>query len=276
MLKTRALTAVGLLAVFLPGLFFLPPLWWAVLTAGVAGVAGWEWGRLSRFSDAGSRAYGVVLGLSCAAFAGLFPGLAGDPGVLREQAGALVALYGLAAVFWLLVVPLWLRGKWALKSAPLGAAVGFLVVWPAWLALVQLRLAGPVALLAILAAVWVADVAAYFSGKNFGRRKLAPSISPGKTWEGAIGAGVAVLAYSLALRPDGGMFPVALWVPGILLLTAVSIIGDLFESLLKRQCGLKDSSSILPGHGGVLDRIDSLTSTLPLVTLVWLLSLSFA
>src|SRR5690606_2292618 len=130
-------------------------------------------------------------------------------------------------------------------------------------------------LLGTMAVVWVADIAAYFSGRAFGRHKLAPSISPGKTWEGAAGAAVAVLVFGfgmLAMRGaelQGGVAVIA----GVLLAwTAVSIVGDLFESLLKRQAGLKDSGSILPGHSGILDRIDSLTSTLPIVALasVWL------
>jgi CDP-diglyceride synthetase len=146
---------------------------------------------------------------------------------------------------------------------------------PVWLALVQLRQAGPLALLAIMAVVWLADIGAYFAGRSLGKHKLAPSISPGKTWEGAIGGGVAVLVYGLLLSSRlpailAGNLPLLLVV--LVLLTAISILGDLFESLLKRQAGLKDSSKVLPGHGGVLDRIDSLTSTLPLVALVWLVT----
>ncbi len=118
----------------------------------------------------------------------------------------------------------------------------------------------------------MADIGAYFSGRTLGRHKLAPSISPGKTWEGAIGGGLAVLAYGFLLSPHLpaglGNSPVKLFI-ALVVLTAISVIGDLFESLLKRQAGLKDSSNILPGHGGALDRIDSLTSTLPLVALVW-------
>jgi phosphatidate cytidylyltransferase len=121
--------------------------------------------------------------------------------------------------------------------------------------------------------VWLADIAAYFFGRTFGKRKLAPSISPGKTWEGAIGGGVAVVVYGFMLAPQlpgklSANYGLLLLV--LIVLVAISIIGDLFESLLKRQAGLKDSSNVLPGHGGVLDRIDSLTSTLPLVALTWL------
>ena len=130
-----------------------------------------------------------------------------------------------------------------------------------------------------MALVWIADIAAYFSGRAFGRHKLAPSVSPGKTWEGAVGAVVAVILYGLALRhfypqmyaPIFTQAPLALLIVGLVVLTAISIIGDLFESLLKRQAGIKDSSNLLPGHGGVLDRIDSLTSTLPMVALLTLL-----
>jgi len=129
--------------------------------------------------------------------------------------------------------------------------------------------------LAIMAVVWLADIGAYFSGRRFGKHKLAPAISPGKTWEGAIGGGVLVLAYGLLLSsrlPAALAGNLLLLLPVLLLLTAISIVGDLFESLLKRQAGLKDSSNVLPGHGGVLDRIDSLTSTMPLVALVWLVT----
>ena len=125
-----------------------------------------------------------------------------------------------------------------------------------------------------MALVWLADSAAYFVGRAFGRNKLAPAISPGKTWEGAIGAGLAVAVCGVALA---GYLPARIAAnPALLVLllfglTAISIAGDLFESMLKRQAGLKDSSSILPGHGGILDRIDSLTSTLPIVALIWLL-----
>jgi phosphatidate cytidylyltransferase len=156
----------------------------------------------------------------------------------------------------------------------LGLLIGIVVLFPTWLALVQLRVVGPGVLLAIMATVWMADIAAYFSGKTFGKHKLAPTISPGKTWEGAIGAGIGVVFYGIALRLGFSFEPVGLplWVLGLLAVTAISIMGDLYESMLKRQAGIKDSSNVLPGHGGVLDRIDSLTSTLPVVALLWLLA----
>ena len=183
-------------------------------------------------------------------------------------------LYLPAAIFWLLVVPVWMKNRWALSKSLLGWAVGIIVILPTWLALIHLRQAGTYSLLIIIGVVWVADMAAYFSGRTFGRRKLAPVISPRKTWEGAIGGGLAVLLYGFIL---------SYYLPGIIIknygvliivlifMTIMSILGDLFESLLKRQAGLKDSSNLLPGHGGVLDRLDSLTATLPLAALAWLL-----
>jgi phosphatidate cytidylyltransferase len=186
-------------------------------------------------------------------------------------------LYVPAAAFWLFVAPCWLRRRWRLPRSLLGVAIGLLLILPTWLALVQLRQAGALALIAIMAVVWLADIAAYFFGRAFGRHKLAPAISPGKTWEGAAGGALAVVVYGFALAPSlpgvlADNFPLLLLV--LIVLTAISVMGDLFESLLKRLAGLKDSSNVLPGHGGVLDRIDSLTSTLPLVALVWLATAS--
>lgn len=270
MLKTRVVTAVLLLAVFLPSLFFFPARAWALLIALVAGVAAWEWGALSRFGQGRRAAYGVLVGGGCGALAFLFPALTGGEGIAVGRDA--IPVYALATAFWAFIVPLWLRGKWQVAQSWVGWLVGLVVIVPAWLAIVQLRIPGPWALLATLAAVWIADIGAYFSGKTFGKHKLAPSISPGKTWEGAIGAGVGVLIYGFILRQVFGIgVPLPLWLLGLLALTAISIVGDLFESLLKRQVGLKDSSNVLPGHGGVLDRIDSLTSTLPAVALLWLL-----
>ena len=178
----------------------------------------------------------------------------------------------LALAFWLTAVPYWLaRG---IAPAPAGAlpAAGALVLVPAAVAMALLPREQ---LLIILGLVWVADTAAYFVGSAFGRRKLAPSISPGKTWEGVAGAAIATLIYAIIcamLSPDlGGRVQGVIWVPflaGAVLLCAVGIIGDLFESALKRQAGAKDSGRLLPGHGGILDRIDSATATLPLALLL--------
>jgi len=219
-------------------------------------------------------ALGVTLIFICGAVAALEPAALGlEPG-FDEAAWRLGRWFYLpAAAFWLLGVPVWMRCRWLLSKSVFGLSIGMLMILPTWLALVQLRQAGALSLLAVMAAVWLADIAAYFFGRTFGKHKLAPGISPGKTWEGAIGGGFAVIVYGFILSPK---MPAVLSGNYLLLLSVlvsmavISIIGDLFESLLKRQAGLKDSSNILPGHGGVLDRIDSLTSTLPLVALVWL------
>ena len=273
MLKTRVITALILLALVLPSLFFLPQAYWALLVALFIGVAAWEWGGLLGLGQSGRLALGVAMAGLCSAVSLLAPAAIGVTSSAGLAASWVIAAYVVAAAFWCVAVPLWLRSQWRLPRGLPGLIVGLVVLFPAWLALVQLRVAGPGVLLAILAIVWMADVAAYFSGKRFGKHKLAPSISPGKTWEGAIGGGIGVVLYGIALRLGFAFEPVGLplWVFGLLAVTAISIMGDLYESMLKRQAGIKDSSNVLPGHGGVLDRIDSLTSTLPVVALLWLL-----
>jgi len=155
------------------------------------------------------------------------------------------------------------------------AVVGWMVLIPTGLAMMDLRATSPWLLLGIMALVWVADVAAYFAGRRFGKNKLAPSISPGKTWEGVLGA---VLGVSLFVALAGCFSGLVHGYPNFLMLifvswlwVALSVIGDLFESAVKRQAGVKDSGALLPGHGGMLDRIDALTSTLPMAALALLL-----
>lgn len=275
MLRVRIITALVLLALVLPGLFLLPPLGWALAAALFVAVAAWEWGGLLGLGAGGRYLLAAAFAALCATVALLAPDATGSGPAAGLVLPWVLAVHAVAALFWVAVVPLWLRARWPLRHGVAGLLAGVVVLFPTWLALVQLRVAGPGVLLAVLAVVWMADVAAYFSGKAFGRHKLAPSISPGKTWEGAIGAGVGVVLYGLAVRAGFAYEPVAVqfWIPGLLAVTAISIVGDLFESMLKRQAGIKDSSNVLPGHGGVLDRIDSLTSTLPVVTLLWLLLL---
>ncbi|HPU79244.1 phosphatidate cytidylyltransferase [Accumulibacter sp.] len=276
MLRTRVITAVVLFAAFFSALFYLPPLGWLLFTTAVAAVAAWEWGALMRLGETGRIWLGVLLAGVCAVVAILAPAAVGISAGFAEAAWPLGACFYLpAAIFWLLLVPLWLTRRWPMPNAAIALATGSVLILPAWMALLQLRQAGPLTLLAIMAVVWLADIGAYFFGRLLGKHKLAPNISPGKTWEGAFGGVVAVLAYGLLLSPQlpatlAGNLPL---LTGLLsVLAAISILGDLFESLLKRQAGLKDSSNVLPGHGGVLDRIDSLTSTLPLVALVWLVT----
>jgi len=270
MLRTRVITALALMAVLLPSLFWLPQMAWAWLIAAFIGVGAWEWGAMLGWQNKRRILLGVVTAALCAALAWSEPAAIGADGFVPAQTWVFL-FYGVSSAFWLLLIPFWLRGKWVLRGVS-GLLVGAVVLLPTWLAMVQLRAVGPEVLLAVFAIVWMADIAAYFAGRRFGKRKLAPSISPGKTWEGAYGATVGVLVYGLII----GHFFMAdvslpLWIAALLLVTAVSIIGDLFESMLKRKAGIKDSSNVLPGHGGVLDRIDSLTSTLPVAALAWLL-----
>lgn len=273
MLKTRIVTAILLFAAFLCALFFLPPPGWIGVAGLVAAFASWEWGALMKQSGKTRLVLGAVMVVVCTGISVVFPSAVGLDNQFSEAAWHVGRwLYLPAAAFWLLVVPFWLRYRWVLQNRVVGYVTGMVVILPTWLALVQLRQLGIGPLVAIMAIVWLADVAAYFSGRALGRHKLAPNISPGKTWEGAIGGALAVILYGFLFS---SRLPQALAENGLILivvlvtLTAISVVGDLFESLLKRQANMKDSSSILPGHGGVLDRIDSLTSTLPLVALVW-------
>ncbi len=172
-----------------------------------------------------------------------------------------LALSALSTLFWVLSCPRLLFFKPQLPRWVL-ALLGVLLIAALWLAIVALRIIDPAWVLIFMAVIWVADSAAYFAGKNFGKHKLAPSISPGKTWEGVAGAltGVSILAF--IVQPKLGF---ELWVVLVLfwLLCLLGVLGDLFESFLKRQAGVKDSGTILPGHGGVLDRIDGLIPALP-------------
>ncbi|WP_301102769.1 phosphatidate cytidylyltransferase [Propionivibrio sp.] len=277
MLKTRIITALVMLSAFFLAIFYLSPLAWVLFATLIATVAAWEWGALMALGSASRLGLGVALVFICLGVAVLEPAALGLDAGFAEVAWRLGRWFYLpAAAFWLLGVPLWMRRRWPLPQSAPGLAIGLLLILPAWLALVQLRQAGALTLIAIMTVVWVADIAAYFFGRTLGRHKLASSISPGKTWEGALGGGLAVIAYGFSLAPKlpavlADNFALLFLV--LVMLTAIGIIGDLFESLLKRQAGLKDSSNVLPGHGGVLDRIDSLTSTLPLVALVWLITL---
>ncbi len=261
MLKTRVITALLLVAGLALVLFVLPPLAATLTFAAIAALAAWEWGGLMRQDQPTRVMYAFVLLLFCWQLS------VGAPQLVP-------ALLGVSAAFWLLVVPFWFRFKWTLAGNDFfGYLLGALVILPTWAAMVALHAVSVWLMLAAMALVWVADIAAYFSGRTFGKHKLAPAISPGKTWEGVAGAVVGVLIYGgavLTFSPLAGRIPLALplLVLMLVLLTAVSVMGDLFESLLKRQAGIKDSSNLLPGHGGVLDRIDALTSTLPLAALI--------
>lgn len=261
-LASRILTAAVLLTVFVSAVLWAPGWLWQALIAGIAGLAAYEWARLSAFSAWSARAYAVLVAACALAL----------PAVLADDWPAFQGgLFLLAAAFWLIVAPAWLLGHWRVEQPFVRALVGLVLLLPAWAALVYLHGRGPAVLLGVVVIVWIADTAAYFTGRRFGRRKLAPAISPGKTWEGVAGALVALAAYAAALAAVAGLpaLPLMAVVTGLLYL---SVLGDLFESWIKRVAGMKDSGDILPGHGGVLDRIDALTSTLPVAAgiLLWL------
>lgn len=272
MLATRILTALVLVTAVLAALFLLPPWGWgAVALVGIVAAAA-EWATLAGYGKpawflfvAGALLIGVNL---------LFSPLAGFAGGWPD--GVVLAVCGPATVFWILVAPAWLRMQWKPRSPLLVAIVGWLVLIAAWVAVVELQARSPWLALAAMAIVWVADIAAYFTGRAFGRRKLAPSISPGKTWEGVYGALGAVAVYAAALVPfarragyagEVSALAVGAWLLLALLLAALSVAGDLFESLQKRHAGVKDSGALLPGHGGILDRIDALLAALPLAAI---------
>lgn len=261
-LLLRVVTALLLLGGLLAALLLLDRSQLALLWGAVIALAGYEWGRLAGLG----RPTAVLYGASCAVLFGVAAfALHAAP---RAQQG----LFAASALFWILLAPAWMRGGLARSGHVLLGAAGLVVLVPAGLA----ALALPVErLLPVMGLVWIADTAAYFSGRAFGARKLAPAISPGKTWEGVAGAVAAALIYAIICAVPGAPFAESArgagWIPylvGVLLLCALSVVGDLFESALKRRAGAKDSGTLLPGHGGILDRIDSMTSTLPIAALL--------
>lgn len=274
MLKQRIITALVLLALLLPALFATPPEPLALFTLILMAAASWEWGRLNGL---GFRPALILTGICLSLCAASW--LAG----WAVQAPA--ALWWIAGLAWLT------GGAWMLRRGVLGWGFwprgarwvgGILVLWLTWLALCQSKNMGVNYLLSVLALVWVADVAAYFGGRAFGRRKLASNISPGKSWEGVFSGVLAVCVLALIwLALDGqqisaspSLFSMLLqhspvWAfMGVALLVGMSVVGDLAESLVKRSAGVKDSSALLPGHGGVLDRVDALLPTLPLALML--------
>lgn len=268
MLTTRLITAAILLPLFISALLWLPNTYWAAALLPLLLIGGWEWTKLAGYPLAGRWLFSGVVLLSGASL--LFASRASGHSTESYFTPESIA-YGIAVLFWLLLVPAWLRGKWHATHALVLALTGWVVLVPTWLALVRLQIQ-PGQLLIILGIVWIADSAAYLAGRSFGKRKLAPDISPGKTWEGVIGASIAVAVYYAVLRlafeqiPGWMGGPAGLVICGVI--TVMSIEGDLFESWMKRLAGVKDSGSLLPGHGGVLDRIDGLTASMPLAALV--------
>lgn len=284
MLRQRIITAVIMLAVLVAALWSASPVPFIVLALVMMAAAAWEWARLNGVQGAGALALGAAMVLAC--------GLSWWAGWVNEPFRAWWLVVALWVVVGGLLISVGVDG-WSRVPAFLRLALGPAALWVAWLAVVQARLVGVNFLLSVLALVAVADIAAYFAGRAFGgqlvARKLAPSISPNKSWEGVFGgmAGVLLLA-ALWIFFDRQIAPADwsrslyshLWqggglvwlVPSVIALAGLSVVGDLVESLVKRAAGAKDSSQLLPGHGGVLDRIDAQLPTLPfamaLVTVV--------
>jgi phosphatidate cytidylyltransferase len=278
MLKQRVITALVLLAILLPALFWPTAVPLMAVTLLLLAAGGWEWGRLNGLGPGGSIALGAVTFALCAA-----------AWVLGWTALPPSAWWAVAAGAWVLGGA-WLIAKGVAGWPHIPQAVrlvgGTLALWLAWLAMAQAKTLGVNFLLSVLVLVWVADIFAYFAGRAFGlkftKRKLAPAISPGKSWEGVWGgmAGVIVLALAWAWADGTSQaavpslytrlatlgWPVLLI--AVLFLASMSVVGDLAESLVKRAAGAKDSSQLLPGHGGVLDRVDALLPTLPLAMML--------
>jgi phosphatidate cytidylyltransferase len=290
MLKQRVITALVLLAILLPALFYKTATPFCAVALLLIAAAAWEWGRLNALGSLGSVGLAMVCVLLC--------GLAWYAGWLDRP---LPLLWAVAGAAWVLA------GGWLLRNGVIGwpripamlrVSGGLLALCLAWLAVAQARVIGINFLLSVLLLVWVADISAYFAGRTFGGRfskgKLAPSISPGKSWEGVWGGMAGVVVLSLVWLSLGAVGPsgagsgsgiggpagqtlysrlvahhgLAMMLLAVVFLSAMSVVGDLVESLVKRSAGVKDSSGLLPGHGGVLDRVDALLPTLPLAMML--------
>jgi phosphatidate cytidylyltransferase len=278
MLRQRVITAVLLLVVLLPAVFYPNPVVFAAVATLLIAAGGWEWARLNQIDAKGAWTTGAICGAVCV------------------SSMAYSGIGGQTAGLWLTVTAVWILGgcwllasgaaRWVLVPQSIRWLVGVGCLCAAWLAVTQARAIGINFLFSVMVLVWVADIGAYFSGRALGgklfARKLAPTISPGKTWEGVFGGllGVALCAllwiqleqyvvldsvsiYS-KLRQQGWLVMAI----AIVWLVAWSVVGDLVESLIKRSAGVKDSSNLLPGHGGVLDRLDALLPVLPMAMML--------
>ncbi|MCE9633762.1 MAG: phosphatidate cytidylyltransferase [Methylophilales bacterium] len=268
MLKTRIITSVLLALGLLGTLFLAGNLLWALIMLVAVAVAAWEWGLLIGLEMAGRKTFVVLL---CVVIIACLPSI-WPSFIVTGQYALLFSVTLASTLFWLVLAPLFLLSAHQ-SSRGIKLLMGTVLLLAFWMAAVALRSISPTLILVLMATVWIADSAAYFAGSAYGRHKLAPSISPGKTWEGVLGAWLAVTLYGLLLCWAKSLS--LWWVVGLWGITVLSIIGDLFESLLKRQSGLKDSGSILPGHGGILDRIDGLLPTLPVAAFAFHLPLYF-
>ena len=261
MLKQRLITAFILAPLALGGLFGLEGWAFALFTGAVICIAAWEWARLSGLPRLGHFIYPAVLGLALL-------GAWGQPHLLQQMLWAGAAFWLLALVF-VITYPATV-GWWRCPARR--ALMGVFILLPAWSGFILLREFGAFWLLYVLLIAWVADIFAYFAGRAFGKHKLAPAVSPGKSWEGVAGGlvGTTLLSLSATLYLDLAAWDSLILLMTTLIITGVSVLGDLTESLVKREAGMKDSSQLLPGHGGFMDRIDSLTSAVPVFALLLL------
>ncbi|MCG7201546.1 phosphatidate cytidylyltransferase [Marinobacter pelagius] len=267
MLKTRIITALILAPIAIGGIFFLPPLGFALFTGAIITLGAWEWANMSGIEGQGGRvAYAAVT-------AAILYALLNVPAVL---------VLWLALAWWFicfLLVRSYPQGSDRWGSLPMRALMGLFVLVPAWVGLNHLRTGGfqygEVAnnlwvILYVFCVVWVADIGAYFAGRAFGKAKLAPRVSPGKSWAGVWGglAAVGIFAVIVSSLASASLAETLMLVIASLFTGFVSVLGDLLESMLKRFRGIKDSSQLLPGHGGIMDRIDSLTAAIPVFALI--------
>ncbi len=277
MLKQRIITALFLLAVFLPALFHPDARWLGFAGLFLVAAGAWEWGRLNHLGPVAALVMPLCCLMLCTAL--------WITGVAASMPNAVWLLSG---VLWISLLFYFLKHgaeSWRVLPALIRNLTGIGILTMTWLALYQAKRTGTAFLTSVLVLVWVADIAAYFVGKQWGRNKLAPSISPGKSREGLLGGLLGVVALSFAWLVLQTTFPalsdslfarlyahgVFFMLAGVIFLALVSAAGDLFESLLKRSAGVKDSSALLPGHGGVLDRLDALLPTLPLAMMLYLM-----
>jgi phosphatidate cytidylyltransferase len=262
MLKQRLLTAAILIPLVIWGILRLPTEYLAMVLALFVVQGGWEWTGLMKISSVAKRGLYTLM---------VAAGLVGSWFVLRDASSDWMALPVLSLFWWVLAIALVLQfpnsaTRWSSSAAQ--AIIGLIVLVPTWLAVVALHQSGeqgPLLVMYLLSLIWVADSGAYFGGRAWGKHKLAPAVSPGKTWEGVASGAVLSLAYAVGaaqvLALPGNQWP--LFVVLSLVTVLFSVLGDLTESMFKRHAGIKDSGTLLPGHGGVLDRIDSVTAAAP-------------
>lgn len=262
MLKQRIVTGLALAAVIIFLMFAAPDSIWSLVIAGVVWLASGEWAALVKAQKLARIAFGI---------ASVLPVLLMGFGIWKPDGFLYLAIFGGGLAFWLFTVPALLYHQPSLEGVYARFGFGFVALVPCSIAFVFLRAISPWCVLAFLFPICLADIAAYFAGSQWGKTKLAPSISPGKTREGVAGALVAVALYALIFAFTIPQVGSKLGVVGTLIasivFTLIAVGGDLFESLLKRKAGVKDSGNILPGHGGVLDRIDSVLAAMPLAGL---------